>query len=109
MKACLEGGSHQLNTESVALVTKGVQFEAVQLEAKVRGAVPLTASVAWQYPEQGWSGSGPVSGSLELLELQQQVSGPYPFELDGTLAPVITSYSIHYTKLYELFVCGVPK
>ncbi|NNL95658.1 MAG: hypothetical protein HKO64_08550 [Xanthomonadales bacterium] len=85
--ACIEGDEHRLAVTSASLATLGVALELRQVAAEVRGPVPLTAELSWHYPEHGWSGTGPVSGTLELLELNQQVSGPFPFALEGTVAP----------------------
>ncbi|NND43823.1 MAG: hypothetical protein HKN58_00770 [Xanthomonadales bacterium] len=57
---------------------------ANQAAITLDGKVPLSMALSWQATDGSLSGEGRIGGSLAEMEIQQQVSGPYPARLDGT-------------------------
>lgn len=75
----------RFTAESVRLRRDTVRATVNELSIRLAGQVATTGVVSWELADRDFSGQGTVSGSLTELEFQQQVSGPYPATVAGTL------------------------
>lgn len=76
----------RLATGSVTLTETRISVWLDEFTAGTSGDIPLSANLRWHLPDQDWSGQGAVSGNLARLVFEQDVTGPYPLALAGSVA-----------------------
>lgn len=80
----LELHGSSVRAENVQASAAGYAVRLDRLHTELSGPVPVTAALAWSSEDGTWSGQGPVGGSLEALEVEQEVAGPYPAVVHAT-------------------------
>lgn len=75
------------NTVRVRTVTasaSSIRLAAEDVQLKLEGNAAASGQISWALNSGAWSGQGPVTGSLEALNFEHTVAGPYPATLSGT-------------------------
>jgi translocation and assembly module TamB len=75
---------NRISAASVNAKSAGVIAGISELDTRLEGDVPLSASVAWTHENQQWSGEGTLQGSLAALGFSHSLSGAYPANASGT-------------------------
>ena len=80
--ARLDGNTIRARTITASL--SNISLTAEDMQVTLEGNVPAAAQISWGLETGEWSGQGPVKGSLESLNFEHTVTGPYPATLSGT-------------------------
>ena len=87
--AGLASDGRDILVRSVEASMSGVTASAADLKTTISSNWPLSAKVRWRLDDNTWTGQGRVQGSLDKLHFDQQVSGPYPALVSGSLQPLL--------------------
>jgi len=97
-------GAASWTTRGLAIRTLSLAGEmlAVSLEGELgAGLQPtLEARVTWQLPGDGWEGHGTFEGPVDRVAVVHSVTGPYAFDLAGTVnleLPARSAVAVDFT------------
>ena len=82
--ARLDGNT--IRARAITASMSNINLVAEDMQVRLEGNVPAAAEISWALGTGEWSGQGPVNGSLESLNFEHTVTGPYPATLSGTVA-----------------------